>query len=62
MVLESKRIAQALSAYYPAQMCQFHQQQIVKRYLTSNPLTPAGQELLKVNDELTHVDREWFEI
>jgi len=63
LVVDGRRgIFQALSAYYPIQMCQFHQQQIVKRYLTGNPLTLAGQELQKVSEELTHVDREWFEI
>jgi len=63
IIVDGRRgIFQALSSHYPIQMCQFHQQQIVKRYLTSNPLTTAGQELRKVSEELTHVDREWFEI
>lgn len=63
IIVDGRRgIFQALSAYYPIQMCQFHQQQIVKRYLTQNPLTIAGQELQKVAEELIHVDREWFEI
>lgn len=30
----------------PAQMCQFHQQQIVRRLLTGKPKLPAGRELL----------------
>lgn len=29
----------------PVQMCQFHQMQIVTRYLTKHPKLPAGQEL-----------------
>ena len=63
IIVDGRRgIFQALSAYYPIQMCQFHQQQIVKRYLTQNPLTEAGQDLQKVSEELTHVDREWFEV
>jgi len=63
IIVDGRRgIFQALSAYYPIQMCQFHQKQIVKRYLTQNPLTAAGQELQKVMEELTLVDREWFEI
>jgi len=63
IVVDGRRgIFQALSAYFPIQMCQFHQRQIVKRYLTQNPLTQAGQELQKVVEELTQVDREWFEI
>lgn len=63
IIVDGRRgIFQALSSYYPIQMCQFHQKQIVKRYLTQNPLTEAGQELQKVVEELTQVDREWFEI
>jgi hypothetical protein len=63
IVVDGRRgIFQALSAHYSIQMCQFHQKQIVKRYLTQNPLTSTGQELQKVVEELTQVDREWFEI
>jgi len=29
----------------PLQYCQFHQKMTIKRYLTSNPKTPCGQEL-----------------
>lgn len=29
----------------PVQMCHFHQQAIIRRYLTQNPRTPASREL-----------------
>jgi len=44
------------------QMCHFHQEQIVIRYLTRNPELPAGQELLALiktlpeNDEASFTD------
>ena len=42
------------------QACQFHEQQIVKRYLTSRPKTEAGQELKTLGDSLTILDEESF--
>lgn len=44
----------------PIQMCQFHQKQIVRRYLTSNPKTEAGIELKSLVDLLTHTDKTNF--
>ena len=45
----------------PVQMCQFHQKQIVVRYLTMKPKLQAGQELMKIVDFLTNTDKESFE-
>lgn len=53
----------------PIQMCQFHQQQIIKRYLTSRPKLPAGIELKVIVDRLSRTDepsftgwlQEWFQ-
>ena len=45
----------------PVQMCQFHQKQIVVRYLTKNPKLQAGQELMNVLNLLTNTDKESFE-
>jgi hypothetical protein len=42
------------------QVCQFHQQQIVQRYLTIRPKTEAGQELKRISDSLTLVDEASF--
>ncbi len=42
-------------------MCQFHQKQIVVRYLTMKPKLQAGQELMKIVDFLTNTDKESFE-
>ena len=45
---------------YPVQMCQFHQVQIVKRYLTNSPETTAGQELLHLIKTLCRVINAYF--
>lgn len=57
-----KGVFEALSSRYPIQMCQFHQKQIVRRYLTNNPQTEAGRKLKEIVSQLTLVDKEWFEI
>jgi hypothetical protein len=44
----------------PVQMCQFHQIQIVQRYLTRKPKTQAGIELKKVTVKLTKQSKEEF--
>ena len=36
----------------PMQMCQFHQKQIIKRYLTSKPKLEASKELWNIVDKL----------
>jgi len=44
----------------PVQMCQFHQMQIVKRYITSKPKLQAGIELKAIVDRLTYTDEASF--
>lgn len=56
-----KGVFEALSGRFPIQMCQFHQKQIVKRYITSHPLTIAGIELKAIVADLTKYDQLWFE-
>ncbi|MCP4473345.1 MAG: IS1 family transposase, partial [Gammaproteobacteria bacterium] len=41
----------------PIQFCQFHQAQIIRRYLTLNPRTPCGKYLKAVMRCLTDVDQ-----
>jgi len=45
----------------PVQMCQFHQKQIIKRYLSLNPVLKAGIELKELADILTMTDEPSFE-
>jgi len=56
-----KGVFEALKGRFPIQMCQFHQKQIVKRYITSHPLTIAGIELKTIVADLTKYDQVWFE-
>jgi hypothetical protein len=44
----------------PVQMCHFHQKQIVRRYLTSNPKLPASIELKAIVDTLTYATEDKF--
>jgi hypothetical protein len=41
-------------------MCQFHQKQIITRYLTGSPILQAGIELQKIVDNLTASCEEVF--
>lgn len=45
---------------YKVQMCQFHQLQIVRRYLTRTPELEASKELLSIANLLCHTDKESF--
>jgi len=44
----------------PVQMCHFHQKQIIRRYLTSNPKLPASIELKAIVDTLTYATEKEF--
>jgi len=51
-----------LNAYpeIPTQMCQFHQIQIINRYLTRKPKLEASKELRKITLTLTTIKKELF--
>lgn len=69
IVLDGKRGVREVFPNIPAQMCQFHQTAILKRYLTSRPKTKAGQELRAIGLALTILNekdflillKEWYE-
>jgi len=44
----------------PVQMCQFHQIQITRRYLTSKPILQPAIELRGIIKSLTKTDKESF--
>ena len=46
---------------YKVQMCQFHMQQIVRRYLTKHPKLIAARELNALIGGITHMQQEDFE-
>ena len=43
------------------QLCQFHQQKTVRKYITKHPKTEASLELKQIVDMLTKTDKESFE-
>ena len=52
-----------LPAMFPdkkVQLCQFHQQKTVRKYLTKHPKTEAAIELKAIVDMLTNTDKESF--
>ncbi|GHT00568.1 hypothetical protein FACS189421_12730 [Bacteroidia bacterium] len=44
----------------PVQMCQYHQQAIIRRYLTRNPKLQAGKELLELSKKLSKLSEKQF--
>lgn len=53
-------LIKALSLRYPVQMCQFHQQMIVRRYLAEDPDIEAAKALLKLTNSMAEMDMESF--
>ena len=49
-----------LSLRYPVQMCQFHQQMIVRRYLADDPELEASRDLLGLVNSITVMSKESF--
>ncbi len=52
-------LLQAINSY-PAQMCQFHQLQIIRRVLTKDPHLSAGIELLKLVQSMFPMKKNEF--
>lgn len=46
----------------PTQMCQFHQRQIIRRYITKTPVLAPNKELNEIMKRLTRTDKWTFEI
>jgi len=60
IVLDGKPGVRQVFGDIPAQMCHFHQKQIVKRYLTLKPKLEAGRELKLITEQLTDTDEQKF--
>ena len=46
----------------PTQMCQFHQQQIIKRYITNKPILQANKDLKEIVNRLHRTDKITMEL
>jgi len=60
VVIDSKHGIREVFSDRVIQICQYHQQQIVGRYLTTRPKTQAGQELKFLAKSLTKIDEQLF--
>ncbi len=60
VVLDAKHGIKEVFADLVVQICQYHQQQIVGRYLTARPTAEAGLELKLLADSLTKIDEHLF--
>jgi hypothetical protein len=60
VVIDAKHGIKAVFSDLVVQICQYHQQQIVTRYLTTRPKIEAGQELKLISDSLTTQNEESF--
>jgi hypothetical protein len=60
VVLDAKHGIKEVFSDLVVQICQYHQQQIVGRYLTARPKTEAGLELKLLADALTKIDAKLF--
>lgn len=60
IVLDGRPGVRKVFSDIPVQMCQFHQKQIVKRYLTNNPKLEAGVELKALVKPLCKDTKEIF--
>jgi hypothetical protein len=60
IVLDGRPGVRQLFSDIPAQMCHFHQKQIITRYLTNNPKLEAGIELKKITATLCQTNEKDF--
>lgn len=60
VVLDGKAGVRSIFKDLPVQMCQFHQIQIVRRYLTTRPKLLAGQELRLITIGLSKMNEKIF--
>jgi hypothetical protein len=60
VVLDGRSGIRAVFDGIPVQMCQFHQKQIIKRYLTTRPKLEASRELKVIAAKLASIDEQSF--
>jgi len=60
VVIDAKHGIKKVFSGLVIQICQYHQQQIVQRYLTARPKTQAGQELKLIANSLTEQTEQLF--
>ena len=61
IIIDGKKSLFGMFSDYKIQMCQYHMQQIVKRYLTLHPKLLAARELKLLMSKLTKIEKADFE-
>ena len=62
IVCDGRRWLLTMFPMIPTQMCQFHQRQIIRRYITKTPILEPNIELNDIMKRLTRTDKWTFEI
>lgn len=62
IVCDGRRGLLTMFPTIPTQMCQFHQRQIIRRYITKKPVLKPNKELNEMMNWLTRTDKWTFEI
>lgn len=62
IVCDGRRGLLTMFSTIPTQMCQFHQRQIIRRYITKTPVLKPNRELNDIMKWLTRTDKWTFEI
>lgn len=60
VIIDAKYGTRQVFSDLVVQICQYHQKQIIQRYLTGKPKTLAGQELKLIVSALTKLDEQLF--
>jgi hypothetical protein len=60
VVIDAKHGIKEVFTGIVIQICQYHQQQIIQRYLTNRPKTEAGRELKHISNAMTQLSEESF--
>lgn len=62
MVVDWRKWLITKDRWFPVQLCNFHQQQVVRRLISNNPKTQAGKDLKSLNNIIHQTDQESFEL
>lgn len=62
MVVDWRKWLVTRERWFPVQLCNFHQQQVVRRLISNNPKTQAWRDLKAINNIIHQTEQESFEL
>lgn len=62
MVVDGRKWLLNQDRWFPVQLCNFHQQQVVRRLISNNPKTQAWRDLKRINNLMHETESESFEL